>query len=68
MLITCLQTSKLYRLTRLGGGLEDFFGVMYYIGEINTGVPPGLGGGTFAFLGGCINPCKLLPKLQETFY
>ena len=21
-----------------------FFGVMYYIGKINTGVPPGLGG------------------------
>ena len=29
-----------------------FGGVMYYIGEINTGVPPGLGGGgTFDFGG-----------------
>ena len=23
---------------------EDFWGVMYYIGKIYTGVPPGLGG------------------------
>ena len=32
----------------MGGGPEDFFwgrgGVMYYIGKINTGVQPGLGG------------------------
>ena len=26
------------------GGSGGFFGVMYYIGKINTGVPPGLGG------------------------
>ena len=26
-----------------GGGPEDFFGVMYNIGKINTGVPPDLG-------------------------
>ena len=38
---------------------------MYYIGEINTGVPRVLGGGTFDFweLGGggwgCINPCYI---------
>ena len=43
----------------MGGGSGGFFWVMYYIGEINKGVPPGLGG-TFDLggggVGGCINP------------
>ena len=33
------------------GGPEDFLGVMYYIGKIKTGVPPGLGGGLPPILG-----------------
>ena len=33
-------------------GAEDFFGVMYYIGEINRGVPPGLGGVPPILVGG----------------
>ena len=47
----------------MGGGNvlhRRILGVMYYIGEINTGVPPGLGG-TFNWGGGrgggCINHC-----------
>ena len=28
----------------MGGVRRIFWGVMYYIGKINTGVPPGLGG------------------------
>ena len=46
------------------GGPEDFFGVMYYIGKINTGVPPGLGVPPIFFCfgwglggGGSINHC-----------
>ena len=31
---------------------EDFLGVMYYIGKINTGVPPRLRGVPFNCLGG----------------
>ena len=34
---------ELYRISRMGGP-EDFLGVMYYIGKINTGVRPDLGG------------------------
>ena len=30
---------------------EDFLGVMYYIGEINTGILPSLGGECLRFLG-----------------
>ena len=36
-----------------GWGSGGFWGgVMYYIGEINNGVPPGLGGGYLRFGGG----------------
>ena len=49
----------------MGWGPQDL-GVMCYIGEINTGVPPGLGSvlsilGNFRGEGvrGCINPCAL---------
>ena len=41
------------------GGIPEDGGEMCYIGEINTGVPPGLGGGYLRFGavgGGCINP------------
>ena len=35
------------------GAPEDFLlGGMYYIGKINTGVPPGLGGGSSDFFFG----------------
>ena len=36
---------------------------MYYIGKINTGVPPGLGGGTSDFLGGGLD--KPLDRLTK---
>ena len=37
-------------------GPEDFWVVVYYIGEINTGVPPGLGVHSIWGVGSCINP------------
>ena len=39
------------------GGPEDFLGDMYYIGKINTGVPPGLGG-YLRFWGGLDKPLR----------
>ena len=39
-----------------GGVPEDLRGLCYYIGEINTGVPPGLGVPSIGGAGGgCIN-------------
>ena len=46
----------------MGDGVPEDLWVICYIGEINTGVPPGLGGylrfGGLG-IGGCINPWLL---------
>ena len=52
------------------GGQEDFFGVMYYIGEINTGVPPGLGVPSIWGVGGLYKSliCHISMGREESLY
>ena len=46
---------KLLRTSPMGGGQKEF-GAMYYIGGINTGVPPYLLGVSSVWAGGSITP------------